>query len=98
MAEDNTSPIDITLPYEIKVNGVQIILDHRTPSAREILVLAQKAGAVPGKPDEYLLQGEKRIYQLDETIDVAEDGLFITIPNKPTPVARSATMLHPPGH
>ena len=52
-----------------------------------ILKLAKKAGAMPGNPEEYILQGDKGQYGQDAWVDLLEDNVFITIPSTPTPVA-----------
>ena len=74
-------------PFEFKVNGVQLEAKTRYLVALEILQLAADRGAMPGKPDEYALQGDKRLYGPDDKVDLAEDNQFITIPTTPTDVA-----------
>lgn len=73
--------------FAFKVNGIEFASPHQKLQAHEILELAEKRGAMPGKPEEYILQGEKRQYGWDDTVDLQEDNIFITISNKPTPVA-----------
>ena len=73
--------------FTIKVNGVEISTDRQELKAGEILELAKQHGAIPGKPDEYILKGEKQEYGWDDTVDVAQDNIFIAILNTPTPVA-----------
>ncbi len=70
-----------------KVNGVEIHTDHESLSAEEILKLAKEKGAIPGNPEDYILQGDKGVYKGTDHVDLKEDNLFIAIPNKPTPVA-----------
>ena len=70
-----------------KVNGVEIYTDHESLLAKEILKLAKEKGAIPGNPDDYILQGDKGEYKGDDRVNLKEDNLFIAIPNKPTPVA-----------
>ena len=70
-----------------KVNGTQFESDSEFLTAREILEMAAKAGVIPGKPDEYYLQGDKGRYAGDVKIDLEQDSIFITIPTTPTPVA-----------
>lgn len=74
-------------PFPLKVNGVDLESPSRTLSALEILEIAKKHGAMPGNPDQYLLQGDKGRYNLSDKVDLAEDSIFITVPNTPTPVA-----------
>ena len=74
-------------PYPFKVNGVELQAQSRVLSALEILEIARKHGAMPGNPDQYLLQGDKGRYQLSDKVDLAEDNIFITVPITPTPVA-----------
>lgn len=73
--------------FTLKVNGVEIYTDHKSLLAKEILELAKEKGAIPGNPDEYILKGDKGEYKGDDRVNLNEDNLFITIPNKPTPVA-----------
>ena len=77
--------------FTFKVNGVQIDTPHQKLVALDILKLAKEKGAIPGKPEEYILQGDKGPdkgkYKADDWVDLSEDNLFIAIPNKPTPVA-----------
>ena len=70
-----------------KVNGVEIRTDRESLSAEEILKLAKEKGAIPGNPEDYILQGDKGVYKRADHVDLKEDNLFIAIPNKPTPVA-----------
>ena len=74
-------------PFTLKVNGTEIDSPHQKLVAHDILELAEKNGAIPGKPEDYLLQGDKGQYGSDDWVDLEEDNRFITIPNKPTQVA-----------
>ena len=85
MAEAH-KPDDGTI-YPFKVNGIQFDNKDQMLLASEILKRAAEQGAMPGKPDEYVLHGEKRQYAADDEVNLAEDNIFITIPNKSTPVA-----------
>lgn len=73
--------------FDVKVNGIQFESKTRFLSAADILEQAATLGAIPGKPDEYYLQGEDGTYSGKEEIDLSKDNTFITIPNTPTPVA-----------
>ena len=73
--------------FEYKVNEVQFESEVEFLSANEILEKAANKGEIPGKPDEYALQGEKGRYTGDEKIDLRQDNIFITIPITPPPVA-----------
>ena len=73
--------------FTFKVNGVEIHTDHQSLLAKEILELAREKGAIPGKPEDYILQGDKGVYKGDDRINLKEDSLFIAIPNKSTQVA-----------
>ncbi len=73
--------------FMFKINGVEISTEHQKIVAHDILELAEKKGAIPNKPEEYSLQGDKRRYGWDDWVDLEEDDVFITIPNTPTPVA-----------
>ena len=73
--------------FTFKVNGVEIPTDHQSLLAKEILELAKEKGAIPGNPEDYILQGDKGTYKADDHVNLEEDNLFIAIPDKPTPVA-----------
>ena len=79
--------IDEKGQFDLKVNGVQISVENRYLTALAILQLAKEKGAMPGAPDDYMLQGDKGQYAQDALVDLAEDNVFITIPTAPTPVA-----------
>lgn len=71
-----------------KVNGVTITTPHHKLVARDVLKLAKDKGAIPGKPDNYILKGKiNREYKRDDWVDLDEDNEHITIPNQSTPVA-----------
>ena len=72
--------------YEFKVNGIEFNSKNRSLKALEILTIAKKGNAIPNNPESYILQGDKSEYQLNDSIDLAEDNVFITIPVGPTPV------------
>lgn len=74
-------------PFKFKVNGVEIYTDHQSLLVKEILKLAKEKGAIPGNPEDYILQGDKRMYRQDDQVDLKEDNLFIAIPDKPVQVA-----------
>ena len=73
--------------FVLKVNGVEIATPHQKLVAHDILELAEKQGAIPSKPEGYVLQGDKGSYGWDDWVDLEEDSQFITIPNTPTQVA-----------
>lgn len=73
--------------FSFKINGVEIEVKRPRILASEILDLAAERGAMPGKPEEYILQGDKGPYKSDDWVNLEEDNQFITIPNTPTPVA-----------
>ena len=77
----------MTKDFTFKVNGVEIPTEHKSLLAKEILALAKDKQAIPGKPDDYILQGDKGKYKPEDRVNLEEDNLFIAIPNKPTPVA-----------
>lgn len=77
--------------FAFKVNGVKIETQHQKLVAHDILELAEKHSAMPGKPEDYILQGDKGQYGWDDWVDLEEDSVFITILNAPTPVAQTQT-------
>ena len=56
--------------FTFKVNGVQIETPHQKLVARDILKLAKEKGAIPGNPEEYILQGDKGKYKADDWVDL----------------------------
>lgn len=86
-APESKSPESKGGKFTYKVNGTQFDSQSEFLTARKILEVAAKASIIPGKPDEYYLQGDKGRYKDDDKIDLQEDSIFITIPNTPTPVA-----------
>ena len=73
--------------FVLKVNGIEMTMQTARVVAHDILELAEKSGAIPGKPEDYILQGDKGQYGWDNWVDLEEDNRFITIRNQPTPVA-----------
>ena len=73
--------------YSFKINGVDIPSSSRYLTADAILELAKEKGAIPGDPKDYVLKGAKGDYSGEDQVDLAEDNLFLTVPNTPTPVA-----------
>ncbi len=73
--------------FKFKVNGVEISTPHQKLVSHDVLELAEKKGAIPRKPEDYVLQGDKGQYGWDDGVDLEEDNLFITIPTGSTPVA-----------
>lgn len=73
--------------FVLKVNGTEIETPHRKLVAHDILELAEKRGAMPGTPEQYILQGDKGQYGWNDWVDLEEDNVFITIRNAPTQVA-----------
>ena len=85
MAEANK--LDDKRAIEIKVNGVQIEVKEEKLRAIQVLEIAKEHGAMPGNPEDYRLQGDKGLYEADDWVNFEEDNQFITIPDRPTPVA-----------
>lgn len=73
--------------FDLKVNGIEIPTEHQKLVAHDVLELAEKHGAIPSKPEDYILQGDKGQYGWDDWVDLEKDSQFITIPKGPTPVA-----------
>ena len=73
--------------FTFKVNGIEIENKQQKLLAEEILRLAKQKQAFPGKPEDYILEGAKGRYKLDDPVDLQEDNQFITLPNAATPVA-----------
>ena len=73
--------------FTLKVNGIEMQMGQEKVVAHDILELAEKEGAIPGKPENYLLEGDKGRYSWDDWVNLSEDSVFITLRNAPTPVA-----------
>lgn len=73
--------------YTFKVNGIEITVEQQRILAKKILKLAREKDAIPRDPDNYTLQGEKGLYDLNDEVGLELDSLFIAIPNVPTQVA-----------
>lgn len=73
--------------FTLKVNGVEMQMGQEKVVAHDILELAEKEGAIPGKPENYLLDGDKGRYGRDDWVNLSEDSVFITLRDAPTQVA-----------
>ena len=73
--------------YEFKVNGEQFEAVLPELTAMEILTEAKKGGAIPNNPEEYALKGEKGEYRGNDTVNLVDDNVFITVPVSSTPVS-----------
>ena len=73
--------------FTLKVNGIEMTMREPRVVAHDILELAEKNGAIPGKPEDYTLEGAKGRCGWDDWVELEEDNLFIALSNKPTPVA-----------
>ena len=85
MAE--VSKVEQKSTFEIMVNGVQIKVDAEKLQAKRVLEIAKEHRAMPGKPEDYQLQGDKVLYKPDDWVNFEEDKEFITIPVRQTDVA-----------
>ena len=85
MAE--SSNVEQKSTFEITVNGVLIKVDVEKLPAESVLEIAKEHGAMPGKPEDYQLQGDKGLYKPNDWVNFKEDKEFITIPQGPTDVA-----------
>ena len=74
---------------KIEVNGIYIEVDtiDQKLTAYQILKLAKEKGVIPRDPKDYILQGDKGKYKGDDEVDLREDRTFITVLDRPTPVA-----------
>lgn len=77
----------MTKEFVFKVNGDEFHTDQQFLTALEILTIAKEKGAVPSKPEDYILQGDKGKYEGSARVDLEQDNVFVTIPNRSTPVA-----------
>lgn len=73
--------------FTLKVNGIEVQMEHEKVVAHDVLELAEKEGAIPGKPENYVLEGDKGRYGRDDWVNLSEDSVFITLRDAPTQVA-----------
>ena len=66
--------------YDFKVNGTEFQTEYQSPTALEILMIAKQGGAIPNNPGDYVLQGDKGLYQGVYRVNLEEDNVFVTIP------------------
>ena len=86
LSQDKVFSIGLAV-YEFKVNGVEILSPLQKVVALDVMQLAKNKGAFPGKPEDYILEGDNGRYKPDDWVDLKQDNVFITAPNQPTPVA-----------
>lgn len=73
--------------FTLKVNGIEMQMGQEKVVAHDVLELAEKEGAIPGKPENYVLEGDKGRYGRDDWVNLSEDSVFITLRDAPTQVA-----------
>ncbi len=75
--------------FTFTVNGTEIKTDHEKLVAADILKLAERAGAIPTKPEHYILESteEEHRFKNDEWVDLREYKAFLTVPTGKTDVA-----------
>ena len=80
MAEDS---------FSFTVNGTEIKTQHEKLIAADILQLAEKAGAIPNKPETYFLEtaDEQHRFKNEDWVNLHEYKEFITVPTGKTDVA-----------
>ena len=74
---------------KIKVNGCEIPIEEEALTVRAILGKALIFSAIPNNRfiEQWILQGYKGVYQMEDMVDLTQEQDFITLPNGPTPVA-----------
>ena len=79
--------------YSFTVNGTEIKTQHEKLTAGDILRLAIQQGAIPGKPEDYILESHEpeRQFKADDVVDLTEYKDFITEKSGSTPVARTVS-------
>ena len=80
-------------PYTFTVNGQEIKTPHEKLAAQDILQLAINAGAITGKPDDYVLESHEPSHQFkaDDIVDLTQYKDFITEKSGSTPVAEQSS-------
>ena len=76
--------------FEFTVNGTAIKTEHEKLIASDILGLAERAGAIPNKPENYRLESSdhEHPFKSDDWVDLREYKDFITVPISATDVAK----------
>lgn len=80
----------MAVSYPVKVNDTEFQMESQKVVSHDILELAEKKGAMPGKPEEYALKSlttDDRLFGRDEEVDLSVDNRFITLLNGPANVA-----------
>ena len=85
MIDDDTKNPRAQFPF--KVNGVALQNTFEKLVALDILKIARENGAIPRKPEDYLLKGQKREYKPHDWVNLTEDNEFIAVSSSPTMVA-----------
>ena len=75
--------------FTFVVNGTEIKTEHEKLVAADVLRLAEKAGAIPNKSENYTLEtaDTKHSFKNDDWVDFREYKEFITVPISATDVA-----------
>ena len=78
-----------TVTFTFTVNDTDIKTQHEKLVAADILKLAAQEGAIPNKPEGYILEtaDESHQFKNDDWVNLQEYKNFITVPNSKTDVA-----------
>ena len=78
-----------TVTFTITVNDTDIKTQHEKLVAADILELAAQQGAIPNKPEGYILEtaDESHQFKNEDWVSLQEYKSFITVPNSKTDVA-----------
>ena len=85
MIDDDTTNPQAQFPF--KLNGVALQTTFEKLVALDILKIARENGAIPRKPEDYLLKGQKHEYKPHDWVNLTEDTEFIAVSSSPTMVA-----------
>lgn len=76
--------------YEFEVNGHELYSPQQKLTAGEVLEIAKAGNALDGDIGDQTLEdldGTHGEFPVTEEIDLREDHVFVTMPNRPAPVA-----------
>ncbi|OHD16957.1 MAG: hypothetical protein A2Y38_05940 [Spirochaetes bacterium GWB1_59_5] len=80
--ESKDTPFGRKVRYRVKIDDKYYIIDHREPTGRELLRIADMNPPEGYRLDQKLRGGATKKIELDEKVDLAQPGIerFITIP------------------
>lgn len=76
--------------YEFEVNGRELSSPRQKLTVSEVLEIAKEGNALDGDVGDQVLEdldGTRGEFRVTDEVDLGEDHAFVTVPNRPAPVA-----------